>query len=283
MDSVLFLPAWLQLVVVLLVFCVPSVVGLYLVRRLVPLERLRENHEVAGFTFGVLGAFYGLLLAFVIVAAWQRYEYANQEMQIEAVSLAELYRLGSDLGEPARTQLQQGVRHYIGNLIDNEWPEMVRGSYRFDRDREISLDMWHVVSSYHPRSPIEQIIVSKCFDQLDQITDAASVRSLYYTESLPPFVWVVIWVGCIIVIGFSYFFALEAFRPQALMVGVFAGLLGLTILAIIDLAHPYAGTQTVPITPMRNALAQIDRIDQVIALSHRTHPAATRALTALRR
>jgi hypothetical protein len=38
------------------------------------LERLKQNQEVAGFTFGVIGAFYGLLLAFVIVAAWERFD-----------------------------------------------------------------------------------------------------------------------------------------------------------------------------------------------------------------
>ena len=52
------------------VFSGLSVLGLYIVRILVPLATLKKNHEVAGFTFGVLGAFYGLLLAFVIVAAW---------------------------------------------------------------------------------------------------------------------------------------------------------------------------------------------------------------------
>lgn len=59
-----------QIVTVTVVFSGLSVLGLYIVRILVPLATLKKNHEVAGFTFGVLGAFYGLLLAFVIVAAW---------------------------------------------------------------------------------------------------------------------------------------------------------------------------------------------------------------------
>src|SRR5215470_588515 len=70
MDFLLYWTTWQQIVFVLMAFSALSVLGLYLVRVLVPLERLKRNHEVAGFAFGVIGAFYGLLLAFVIVAAW---------------------------------------------------------------------------------------------------------------------------------------------------------------------------------------------------------------------
>jgi uncharacterized membrane protein YdcZ (DUF606 family) len=48
----------------------------------------------------------------------------------------------------------------------------------------------------------------------------------------------VIYAGLFITIGFSYFFGLETFFSQALMCAVFSALLGLTILAILELAHP---------------------------------------------
>ena len=61
-----------QLAFIAVVFGGGSVLGLF-VWRLVPVDRLQENHEVAGVTFGVVGAFYGLVLGFVIVAAWERF------------------------------------------------------------------------------------------------------------------------------------------------------------------------------------------------------------------
>jgi hypothetical protein len=57
MDFLLYWTTWEQIIFVLVVFSVVSVFGLYLVRILVPLERLKQNHEVTGFTFGVIGAF----------------------------------------------------------------------------------------------------------------------------------------------------------------------------------------------------------------------------------
>src|ERR1700719_4857448 len=101
MVYLLFWPVWLQVSFVVLVFSGLSILGLYTVRRLVPVENLKRNHEVAGFTFGVIGAFYGLLLAFVIVAAWERFDRANANVEQEGVALISLYRLSKGFSAPA--------------------------------------------------------------------------------------------------------------------------------------------------------------------------------------
>ena len=89
MDFLLYWSTPGQILFIWLLFAALSVTGLYTVRRLVGIERLKEHHDVAGFTFGVIGAFYGLLLAFVIVAAWERYERAEESLESEAMALSE--------------------------------------------------------------------------------------------------------------------------------------------------------------------------------------------------
>jgi len=51
--------------------------------------------RLRGITFGVLGAFYGLVLAFVIVATWERFSLANTNAHQEATALESLYKLGA--------------------------------------------------------------------------------------------------------------------------------------------------------------------------------------------
>src|SRR5215472_4256343 len=118
MDFLLYWTTWQQIVFVLIAFSSVSVSGLYLVRILVPLERLKQNHEVAGFTFGVIGAFYGLLLAFVIVAVWERFDRADAEVQGEGVALTSLYRLSQGFTQPVATNMQQAIREYTHKLIE---------------------------------------------------------------------------------------------------------------------------------------------------------------------
>jgi hypothetical protein len=146
------------------------------------------------------------------------------------------------------------------------------------------LVLWQIVTNYDPKDdPRQQMLVDKSFNQLTQLSNAYSLRYLYSRENLPSVVWVVIYFGLFITIGFSYFFGLETFRSQALMCAIFASLLGLTIAAILQLAHPYQGAVTVSDRPFRYALMRMDDMDKValmvvgdvrLAASHR-HPTAT--------
>ena len=57
MQLFLYCSSIVQVGLIIVVFSSLSILGLYVVRRTVPLERLKQNHEVARFTFGVIGAF----------------------------------------------------------------------------------------------------------------------------------------------------------------------------------------------------------------------------------
>lgn len=264
MDILLYWPIWAQITFVVVVFSTLSVLGLYLVRVTVPLERLKQNHEVAGFTFGVIGAFYGLLLAFVIVAAWERFDHAQAEVQREGVALISLYRLSKGFAEPVATEMQREIRAYTHKLINKDWPEMANYQYRKLNDSMGPLVLWQVITNYKPKNDVRQeMLMDKSFDQLAQLSNAFSLRYLYSRESLPSVVWLVIYAGLLITIGFSYFFGLETFPSQALMCATLSSLLGLTILAIVELAHPYQGAVTVSDQPFKYALMRMDDMDKI--------------------
>jgi uncharacterized protein DUF4239 len=263
MDFLLYLSTVQQIIVVTVVFSGLSVLGLYVVRILVPLATLKKNHEVAGFTFGVVGAFYGLLLAFVIVAAWERFDRANESVQEEGVALISLYRLSKGYSAPAASDLQHAIRAYTHRLVDVEWPDMANAKFSTIDDSIGTLFLWQVVATYTPQDSRQTLLVDKSFDQLAKLTQVTSLRYLYSKENLPSVVWLVIYAGLFITIGFSYFFGLETFGSQALMCAIFSTLLGLTILAILELAHPYQGSVVVSAQPLRYALSRMDDMDKV--------------------
>jgi hypothetical protein len=263
MDFLLFWPNWAQIIFVVIVFSGCSILGLYGVRRLVPLERLKQNHEVAGFTFGVLGAFYGLLLAFVIVAAWDRYDLADKSAQGEAMAATSLYRLAKGFSEPTATEMRERIRAYARDAIRIEWPAMRRDSGGVSDNPTGTLGLWQIVANYKPTDPRQILLVDKSYDELEQLSKERSLRFLYGQENFPSVVWLVIYAGLFITIGFSYFFGLETFKSQALMCGVFSSLLGLTILAILELAHPYQGTVVISDAPFHYALVRMNEMDKV--------------------
>jgi Protein of unknown function (DUF4239) len=256
MNFLLYCGTATQIAFVVVAFGGGSVAGLCLVRWLVPLDRLQKNHEVAGVTFGVLGAFYGLVLAFVIVAAWERFNNANTSALDEATALESLYKLGAAFSDPMRSQLDSAVIEYSHRVIEKEWPQMADDT--FQGGKVGAHELWAIVLAYRPVDGREQILVDKAIDELDAISRARGQRLDYYQQDLPSVVWTVIYLGCLMTIGFSYFFGSNVFRAQVLMCGFFSILLGLTILAILELAHPYQGVVTISDEPFRYALSRMD-------------------------
>jgi len=263
MTALLYWPTGVQIAVVLTLFSSLSVLGLYIVRVLVPLERLKQNHEVAGFTFGVLGAFYGLLLAFVIVAAWERFDRADEKVQSEALAATSLYRLAKGYAPPLNQEMEQAVRAYVRRIVEVEWPEMAASVNGREEDLTGVLGLWAIATNYHPADPHQEMLIDKSFDALEEMSNDRGFRYMYQRENFPSVVWLVIYAGLLITIGFSYFFGLEKFKSQALMCAIFADLLGLTILAIVELAHPYQGAVVVSKAPFEFALARMHEMDKV--------------------
>ena len=253
MDMLGNLPISIQAVAVVITFASLSVAGLYLVRRRIPAQVLKDDHDVAGFTFGVIGAFYGVILAFVIVAVWQRFERANETTQKEALAISNLYNLSRGFDEPARGAMQQALRQYATEVVDREWNEMAVYNYRQTSRGEQRI--WDVLSSYNPATARQQTFLDKSVDQVAELSDTRQLRYLYYSEDLPSVIWIVIYVGCLITLGFGYFFGTRLFRSQAIMIATFAALIGLTILAISELANPYQGAVVVSDQPFRYALS----------------------------
>jgi hypothetical protein len=171
MDFLLYWGTAAQMAFVVIVFGGGSVGGLYIVRRLVPLDRLQKNHEIASVTFGVLGAFYGLVLAFVIVATWERFNEANLNTHDEATALESLYKLGAALPEPISGRIDLAVLHYTHKVIDEEWPQMAHKLY--PPDKAGAHELWSVVLSYHPQDARGQLLMDKAIDELNEISRGA--------------------------------------------------------------------------------------------------------------
>ena len=170
MNFLLYWSSAAQIIFVVVVFGGGSIAGLCLVRWLVPLDRLQKNHEVAGVTFGVLGAFYGLVLAFVIVAAWERFNDANAYALTEATALESLYKLGAAFSEPMRSQLDSVVLEYSHRVVEKEWPEMADNT--FQGGKVGAHELWSTVLAYHPTDTREQMLMDKSIDQLNLISQA---------------------------------------------------------------------------------------------------------------
>ena len=70
-----------------------ALLGLALVRRTVPHDRLARHTDVAGYVYAVIGVIYAVILAQVVIAAWQEYRDARAVAGDEANAVLNLARL----------------------------------------------------------------------------------------------------------------------------------------------------------------------------------------------
>jgi hypothetical protein len=78
LNPILRLTPLIQIFLIVSVFGLIGILGPVMVRRSARGLAEKEHHDVLGIMFSVAAAFYGVVLAFVIVAAWQNFQEAAE-------------------------------------------------------------------------------------------------------------------------------------------------------------------------------------------------------------
>src|SRR5436305_8480564 len=131
---------------------VVALLGVVLVRKSVPLEVQIEQNEVACCFIAVLGAVYGVLLAFAVILVWEQYADAKVMAENEANSLGDVYNIAIGVSEPTRSQIHQAALAYASIVIDDEWASQSDGVE--SRDAWLRLEQtWQPVRQFEPNGP----------------------------------------------------------------------------------------------------------------------------------
>ena len=107
---------------ILAIIVVPTTIAIALqalVRRSVGFERLELNNEVAGFIFAIIGVVYAVLLAFVVIAVWEKFSEAQSAVTEEAGAIAALHHF-TEGKEPETAAVQAALAQYLKAAIDDE-------------------------------------------------------------------------------------------------------------------------------------------------------------------
>jgi hypothetical protein len=223
-----------------LLFVAGAVGGLVLVQRLVPIERRREHNDVAGFIYAVLGVAYAVLLGLMVVAVWQDWQEAQESVTQEANELAAIFWLAHGLSEPEGRHIQELARDYARVVVREEWALMESG--------RSSPEVWKIldemrasVETLDPTSDAQTVLYDNEIQRLHELGDARRARLLQAEEGLPAILWVVLLVGAVIVVGFTYLFGLQSTTVHVLMVAALAFIIGLVLFTVAALDYPFRG------------------------------------------
>jgi hypothetical protein len=232
-------------------------IGLMLIcRRRFGTDRLSLNNEVAGFKFAVVGVFYAVLLAFVVVAVWEDYRDTEVAVRNEAKAIADLHQLSfalpTGIGDPVRKSLFSYV-HLVREL---EWPAMAKGV----SNREVESELEHLGQILFQASSDPQkdaAVYHRALDLLSTVTDNRDDRLDSADGTVPTALWLVLLGGALITLGYPSFFGTTNVGAQILMTASLAALVALTAFVGIILDYPFTGDVQISDAPFQEALRQM--------------------------
>jgi hypothetical protein len=99
------------IVIIALVMLI-AVGGVVLEQRLFSIERRRQNNDVAGFIYAVLGVSYAVLLGLMLVAVWEQWNAAQDVASDEANELAGIFWFAHRLPQPEGRHIQELAQSY---------------------------------------------------------------------------------------------------------------------------------------------------------------------------
>jgi hypothetical protein len=231
----------LWLVALIVAVAAAAAVGvMYLVRRRSSVDHFFIEIERGAGIFAFLGTAFAVILAFVVLEAFQSFNDAKDGAEQEATTVLQLSRTAQFFPPDERDPIEGLLICYGRAVIHDEWPAMKEGG------RSPVVQVWvnrfqGALKQLQPESPREQAAFLQLLGQQDQRTDARRARLSEANRALPAPVWFFLFLGAFITIGFALFFAdrREHFIVQGTLIAAITALVVSGLLLVWFLDHPY--------------------------------------------
>ena len=202
-------------------------------------EQIRTAHnDRAGFILAVIGVVYAVLLAFVAIGVWERFQEAETRTYDEAGSLATVYRDAESFSQGVK--LQALLRHHAEDVVVNEWPQMRRG----DKPPIFDVVLERVdrqVRDLPVTSPRLANIQAQMLSAMETALMDRQTRLTIDFMGINEIMWLVLIAGAYVTVGFTYFFGFDRTLMQQLMIGGLSLMIGLVLFLVMALDFPFRG------------------------------------------
>jgi hypothetical protein len=250
------LPLWLAAMIVVAAAEIFSLGLLLLCRAAYGVSHLSLNNEVAGFKFAVVGVFYGVLLAFVVIAVWEDYRNTETAVRDEAKAISDLYRISYALPEQDASPIRKHLVSYADQVRKSEWSTMARGL----ASKAVADELAHLsraVFNFQPQDMNDQAIYQQALRLLGVISDNRNERLDSADGTAPAILWLVLLIGGLITLGYPAFFGTSNLTAQMLMTATLAVLVALSLLLAVVFDFPFSGDVRISASPLDGALQEM--------------------------
>ena len=223
---------------IVLASVVVAVAGLLLTQRLIPLSIRERHNDTTGIIYAALYVMFGVTLGFSLYLVWQQYNTSRQIVHSEAAAVEQVYNLAESFPESRRDQVQELAVSYAEGALDEEW-SLMRNGRSSPRIGTLLTELRRSVQDYEPQTDAQDALYAAALAAVDELEDNREFRLVALNEGIPYIVWVVVVVGGVLTVGFTYLFGMESVRLHAVAVAGLTILVSLILHAIGVLDYPF--------------------------------------------
>lgn len=217
-----------------------AISGQIIFARFIKSDSLSEHHGPAEAMLGVVGTLYSVLLGFLVAGAMEKYAEAKMHTEMEANGVANIFRLARGLETGDRIRLRQLCRDYAEEVEKVEWPIMeARGTINHNWQAYQSL--WEAVVSVSPTNERQNNLHASVVEAMEEVGMNRRTRILIAKTTPSMTLWIVLFIGALITIGFTFVFSSKWAAIQALMTSLVAATLGLNMWLLAVYSSPFSG------------------------------------------
>jgi hypothetical protein len=253
MRFLLNLPPPISFFIVSAITTFIALAGLYFVRKKYSAELLKENHEVAAIIFNAFGLFYGVIMAFVVFVTWSGYDDATKNLQMEANEADDLFHITKAFPDPAGTMIRQGLMDYTASVCNDELKRMSEGEITLRSNRAMA----RLITAFYQideKSVPNKELYAESLTRLNNLAQYRRLRIFAGNNTVPPVIWLVLLVGGVITVSYTYFFGMKNIKAQYLLTATLTVTITLILFLIYVLDHPFTGTSKVSMDPLKQVM-----------------------------
>ncbi len=219
--------------------------GHAIVQRTLKPEFLRRHNDVAGYLFSAVGVLYAVVLGFVVVVVWQKYDDTVANVENEVAALADAYHATDGFPEPARTIVRSTLYEYVDHVISVEWPALTNDKPVPESGTVLLEKASYETDSFAPATARESNAQQAAMTQMSRLFDARRQRLIHAAPLVPDVLWAALVIGALAMVTFCYLFGVENRPAQLVMTALLVGLMAILFAVIAEFAGPFSGSVSI--------------------------------------
>ena len=231
---------------------------LVLVRRRVPVGVLAESNDAVGITFATLGVLYAVMLAFGLIATWEKFEVSQELVLAETAALDDLQELSEAFPTAIRAEVRTALGSYVDAVRNEEWPSMADGDGAAPEAEEALDALWAVYLRADPADFGNEVAYDYSVDSLVRADDARQDRLSDADARMSNFMLFVIIAGAVPSALFPLALGISNARLHAVALGALVAATALLVTATYLMSNPFTGPLGVPVSPFTEIAEILD-------------------------